>query len=41
MPLIEWLRLPADLVFIVLGVMQMLIAEERRMYYGTHSSAIA
>jgi nitric oxide reductase subunit B len=41
MPLIEWLRLPADLIFIILGVIPMLIAVGRRMYYGTHSSRIA
>ena len=41
MPIIEWLRLPADLVFIVLGVIPMLIAVGRRMYHGTHITPIA
>ncbi len=41
MPLIEWLRLPADLVFLILGVMPMLIAVGRRIYRGTYISPIA
>ncbi len=41
MQLIEWCRLPADLVFIVLGVVPMLIAVGRRIYHDTHSTPVA
>ncbi len=40
MPLIEWFRLPADLVFTFLGVMPMLIAVGKRMYVGIHRTLI-
>ena len=41
MPLIEWLRMPADLVFICLGVIPMLIAVGRRINRGTHIAPLA
>jgi len=41
MPLIEWLRLPADLIFTFLGVVPMLIAVGRRMNRGTYRTPIA
>ncbi len=40
MPLIEWFRLPADLIFIFLGVVPMLIAVGKRMYEGIHRTLI-
>ncbi len=40
MSLIEWFRLPADLIFIFLGVVPMLIAVGKRMYGGIHRTPI-
>ncbi len=38
LPYIEWFRLPADLVFILLGVIPMLIAVGMKMYHDVHST---